>query len=254
MAKEKLKKKSGFLRIYAWILAFVSVVVLAYVFVMLYFIPTRGAGEPILGYRLEGLEEIEQSWITETEAFGNGQAHVDEVDIFHTGLVVYFNVRVENGTTLSQARSAAEAIGEFFIDVSDGVAEDYDLQFVVSYGDLTELREDNQEAMLEHVARHRMNMVEEILVFAEQYQTEENIIRARGNLDVFGSEFPEDVRADFESRYENLSPMTEEQEEALRERSDGNLPVANVEQNIPQSAIADFPNWGTWVRNGVIWN
>ncbi|MCL2560692.1 MAG: hypothetical protein FWE07_09415 [Turicibacter sp.] len=256
MAKEQMKRKKkirGF-RIYVWVLAALSVMLLAYVILMIYIIPTRGSGSPILGYRQEGIEDIESSWISDTEAFGGEQANVDEVTIFYAGLTVYFNVRVNEGTSLAEARTAAEAIGEFFIDLSDGVATDYDLQFVVSYGDKDLLRTQNQEALIGHVVEHRIKIIDEILTFAQQYNTQANISRVRDNLDIFGASFPEEILADFESRYENLpDPMTAEQEDAIRDHNN-NLPTANVEQSIPQSELADFPNWGTWIRNRIVWN
>jgi len=271
----KGKKWLKFRHIYGMIMLAVTVYFAWSVFDLLVITPGQQTGVVALGYRMENIQELEESWITGTENFGATLNSVDYVSIFwNTGPVVYVSVRVHPGTQLSVAQSAATEVVEYFIAVSNEVVLQYDIQVVVSYGDVEVLRAENHAAVVQHVHEYNHSLVEAILAHAEQYPSEYNVHRAYRNINAFPNSIRiavgEDGLAGMRARLEMIDIVTEvdgyEDQGVENEGDEYNgengeegvvsMPRYPGERQIPRSHITDFPNWGTWcnVRSRISWN
>lgn len=253
-------KKPSFALIYGMILFVATIVLVWSVLYNLWWIPKSSTGTPVLGYRTEDITELDEAWITATEEFGGNQTNVDEVEIFSTtGPVIYFDVRIIEGTSRENARVAATEIVEYFIEISDEVALDYNLQVAVSYGDIAELKKENQAAVTAHVHEYYWSLTEAILAFAEEVPSSDNVKRAYDNLIAYENSIilsaGEDELARMRSRQEAITVMTPEQEVSMVEE-EGQIPRYNNSRQVPPTEISQFPNWGSW--NGqsstIDWN
>lgn len=246
--------------IYGIILCIATIVLAGAVIYTLWWTPRSATGAPILGYRMEGIAELEESWITQTEDFGGNHEHIDDVKItLTTGPVIYFDVRVIEGTSRRNAREAATVIVEHFIEISDEAALDYNLQVVISYGDIAAIIEENQAAVTAHVHEYYWLLTEAILAFAEQVPSSFNVTRAYENINAFENSIilaaGEDELARMRSRQEAITVLTSE-EEAARVEAEGQIPRYSNPVQVPPTEISQFPNWGTWNtrRSRIDWN
>jgi len=243
--KNKLENTTKGLKLYVGILVVTTLILGFHLIFTLIIYPRSIAGSPIFGNRLDYIEEIPNTVVTSTEEFGFSQSRVENVKIMINGPVVYFDVRVDEEADVATARRSAEAIANFFLNEADEVGSDYNLQLVVSKGDINELRQTNREEVNAHVQAHLLIVYEAITAHAELYPTENNINRIYQNINLWsGSE--EEV-ANFRDRADALEPMTAEEEERLAEVNGGVVPSYNSSESriIPPSDIADFPSWGT---------
>lgn len=247
--KFKGKKRLKFRHIYALIMLGVTVGLILHVVNLLVLTPRRDTGVPSHGHRMDEIDDLEESWKTTTEAFGATVDHVDYVSIFwNNGPVVYVSVRVEEGTSLQDAHDVAAEIIEHFIEVSNDVVLQYDIQVVVSYGDITEQRTENHAAVIQHVHEYNHELVEEILSWAERYRSEFNVERAERNINDFADSIKvvvgEEGLEAMLARVDAIDTISE----AGYEDDDDHEPIPRfaVTVQIPSSDIANFPNWGTW--------
>jgi len=256
----KRLRKPRFALIYAVIL-FVATIALTWIVLHnLWLSPRMATGVPILGYRMEGIPELDDSWLAATTEFGRTQTNVEDVKIFWTtGPVVYFEVRLNEGTSRRDGRAVATRIVEHFIDLSDEAALYYNLQVVISVGDIAVRRAENQEAVTAHVHEYNWSLAEAILAHAERYPSSANVNRARDNINVFANSITlaagEAELASMRSRYEAITAWTAE-EEAARVEEDGLIPGYSGFRQVPPSEISRFPNWGVWSnrRSRIRWN
>jgi len=257
--KFKWKRRLKFRHIYAIALIAATAYFAYSVVELLIFVPMRATGTMILGSRMDEITLLEEDWLTETETFGATVDDVDYVDIFwNLGPVVYVSVRIEPGTSRTDARSAARTVVEHLIEISDEVALQYDIQVVVSYGDVSEQVTENQAALVLHVHEYNHSFVESLITHAERYPSQYNIDRPRANIlnqesvtynsirIVAGDE----GRAEMLARIDAITPLTEEELE-----EEGPLP-RHPERQISSSNIARFPLWGTWnnERSRISWS
>lgn len=247
---KRARARKVIFRLYIGLLMLVTLVFGMYVFNVLYLRPVRTAGSPVFGNRLEDIEPIPNHIVRETETFGASKAHIDRVTISITGRVVYFDVRVVEGTPAATARESTEEIAQYFLDEVGEIAADYSIQLVVSKGDIRQLRDNNRAAVIEHKREHTLFLIEEITAFAERYPTEDNINRMAQNIAAFRRFWDEETISAYEARFNALTPLTEEEQENLREQYGGNLPEADVSREIPRSNIAEFPIWGVLNQRG----
>ena len=265
VSKEAPQSGRGF-KIYVVFLVILSIAFAAHLVFNFYIEPRSLSGSPILGNRLEYLSNIPENVFTDTEAFGLTQTRVEAVTVSHIGAIIYFNVRVEAGTGVEVARTAAEEISDFFLEQAGELAEGYNIQLVVSTGDIDELKAENRAEALDHVRRHQMNLVEELTIFAEQFPTTDATVGSNhGTIDRVLSNISllrrrqaytekvgelyqvyETALADFEARVNALTPLTNEEVEVLIEQNHGNILVRDITdiRDVPQSDITDFPSWG----------
>ena len=258
--QNKRKFRLEFRHIYALCLFAVTFALVLHVLNLLVLTPRRTTGVLVHGYRMESIQYLEEAWKTETEYFGSTLDEVDYVSIFwNTGPVVFVNVRVESGTSLSDARSAATEVVEYLIDISDEVVLEYDIQVVVSYGDVSQQREENHDEVIQHVHSYNHSLVEAILAHAEQHSSEFNVDRAYQNINgaftdsiiiVVGEEGLEEMRSRLEAIEVAIIEVGDDESESY-----DSIPRYLGVRQIPQSNIADFPNWGTWdnQRSRMIW-
>ena len=265
--QEKQIKKRKFkltpLKAYKLFLAFATGVLLAHFVVMLWWVPRRDAGSPVLGDRMAYIDELETSWITDTETFGNDLNDIDNFSIFwNSGPVVYFNVRVNEDVSRRDARSKASEILNYFVDLSDGVARDYELHVVISQPvDLHELIEYNHAAVTQHVMNYRYERTKIFLSHAEDLPTATNFNNAYAHVRDFenaivaivGQEGLDDIRA----RLDNIVQLTADEETALEEQLGvPSIPTAQHDRQVPPTNISPFPNFGIWNhrRSRINWN
>jgi len=263
--KQGEKAKLTKFGMYKLFLAGLVGILLLHFIITLWWVPRRDAGSPVLGDRMEGIQELEDSWISETTTFGQERSNVYSFSIFwNSGPVVYFNVQVDEGVSRSDARSVATDIVAHFVELTDGVAEDYDIQVVISRvgDDVRELIEVNHEAVRDHAFEHIHNIVETTLAHAEQYPTFNNINRAYENINivytgvirtVVGEEGLEAMR----ERLDAIVELTAEQEDQLAEELGVVIvPGASIDRSVPPSDISTFPNFGVWNhdRERIDWN
>ena len=258
---KKRRKKPRFAVIYGIILLITTVALAGHVLYNLWWSPRAETGVPILGYRMDDIPEIDESWLRETEEFGGNQEHVEYVELFPTtGPVIYFNVRIEEGTSRRNARSAATDIVEYFIEISDEVALYYNLQVVVSYGDIAARRAENRAAVAAHVHEYNWSFTESTLEYAERYPSSANVSRAEININIrltesiliaAGEEELERMRA----RLAAITVMTPEQESEMIEEQ-GFIPSYSGIRQVPPTDISDFPIWGVWNnrRSRINWS
>ena len=257
----KGKKWLKFRHVYAFILLLLTALLAWHIVNLLILTPMRETGEAVHGSRMDEIQPIEQSWRDDAIAFGASLDDVSYVQIFWRGSpVVYFNVRVEPGTTRRYSRRAARAIVEHFIEVSDDVARQYDLQIAITRADsdVQEMRAEHHAAVERHVHEYNHSLVEDILAHAEQYPSETNVARARSNIEVFAASIIAVVdEAGLEEMRARVTALGGGEPEPLEDEDFEPMPSfgADVRQ-IPRSDISNFPIWGTWdnERSRVIWS
>ncbi len=250
----KLPKKRVILYSYIGVLTVVTVLFGFHVLKYFYLDPLSTAGHPVYGHRTENLESISESVIASAEEKGAQQPGVSEVKVTVQGPVVYVKVQVDEGVDVETAREAAEVTATQMLDEVGDKLADYSIQLVVSSGDVNELTDANREQELEHYKQHRLEIVEQIVAHAEEYPTQENIERAKSNINVMPKDYNKETgeyeyrykeeKEAFEARIEALTPLTAEEEEAL-----GDIPYLEVNQEIEPTEISDFPSWGAYDKN-----
>ena len=254
----KRKKWLKFRHIYALVLLGITVFLVWHVTNLLVITPVRmrEAADLALGDRMENIQELEESWKTATKEFGATLEEVEYVTIFwNTGPVVYVSVRLEPDIPRRYARRAARSVIEYFIEVSNEVVLQYDIQVVISRGDIEQQRIENNQAVVMHVHEYNHGLVERILAWAETYPSESNVQRAYDNINgaftnsiemVVGEEGLEAMRTRLAAIV--IEPVGED---------DDPMPSYPADtRRIPPSEIARLPNWGTWCneRSRINWN
>jgi len=274
--KLKFKKRLKFRHIYALLMVIATCIFSWFVLDWLVFDPMSEIGYLALGYRMEEITPIEDKWIENTETFAATVENIDYLDIFwNTGPVIFFNVRLEQGTSRSDGRRAARTVVTHFIEETNGVARQYDLQVVISYGlihdtktvtvdgeereVMTGILADHNDAVIRHTHEFYLDFTERTLAHAEAYPSQSNVTRASQNLQ--RRDFSEAIIAIIGE--EGLSYMRDRVNaievlpEGARDDYDNEiiLPRYTGELQIPQSNIARFPQWGTWSNetNRIIW-
>ena len=260
--KRKKIRKPRFAVIYGIIMFIATCVFVGWVLYDLWWLPRVETGIPILGYRMDDIPDIDEIWLSRAVEFGNNQDYTDYVDIFwNEGPVIYFNIRVLEETELDDARSVASDIVEYLIEISNQVVLYYNLQAVISYGDIAQRRTENQAAVAYHVHEYNWSLTEAILAHAEEYPSRGNVSRADQNLNTFASSIiisaGEEELERMQARHEEITAWTDEQEDEWVEEH-GAIPVygdGDVRQ-VPPSEISEFPNWGTWSNQHerMIWS
>ena len=253
--KKKSKFQLKFGHVYALGLLVVTLGLGLHVLNLLVLTPMRATGVLAHGYRMENIQQLEASWKNDTQAFGLTLSQVEAVSIFwNTGPVVFVSVSFESGASLGDARGVATEIIEYFIEVSDDAVLQYNIQVVISYGDVTNQLDENQVALTQHVHEYNHEFAEATLAHAEQHPSDFNVDRARRNINdlftnsiviVVDTDGLEAMRARLEAI--EVAPGDDENDNVLR--------YPGIRQ-IPQSNLVDFPNWGTWdnARSRMIWN
>ena len=253
----KRKKWLKFRHVYAFFLLALTVYLAWHVLNLLVFAPVRMREDAALalGDRMENIQDLEQSWLDLTEEFGATLDEVDYVSIhWNAGPVVYVSVRIEPDISRRYARRAARRVIEHFIEVSDEVALQYDIQVVISRGDIAQQRIENNAAVEQHVHEYNHSLVEEILAWAEDNPSESNVNRADTNINsVFTNSIIETVGD--EGLEEMRARLAAIEVEVLDEDEDPMQSLA-ITRRIPYSNISRFPNWGTWCneRSRIRWN
>ena len=271
--KYKGKRRLKFRHIYGLILFGLTVYFAWSVIDLLVLTPSRNTGIVALGARMENIDPLEDSWMNATENFGATLTDVDYVSLFwNTGPVVFVNVRFEPGISRSDARQIARDVVEYFIEVSNEVARQYDIQIVISYGDISYIDDegnragilvDNQNAVVQHVHEYNFNFAEATLAWAENYPSNTNVTRASGNInsrftnsirEIVGEEGLERMRARLAAIDVVIEPARGEEEDDEDEDFE-RMPEYPRSAQIEQSNISDFPNWGTWCNDSsrIIW-
>ncbi|MCL1950926.1 MAG: hypothetical protein FWF59_14495 [Turicibacter sp.] len=219
------------------------------------------AGIPEFGNRLEYLEEIPPSLFESSVAFGLGLPGVESLTIEnpHNGVVVFFDLRVSDGTELGTAQATAQQIANHFREAAGDLLEGYNLQLVVSRGDIAALATQNREASIEAVYEHFYFLADTTVTHAEEFPTESNISRAQTNINNLNSRFnnqeffAEQAQPDagarvgeLQGRLDAIVPWTPEELEAALEQHNNRLPdvLQGVERLVPRTNVNDFPSWG----------
>ena len=253
--KYKGKKRLKFRHVYVLLMVIVTAGFAWHVFDLLVLTPMNA--DLALGMRMERIEPLETDWFAAVEEFGAMQDDVDYVTFFwNTGPVVYVSVRIEEGTRPRNARRVARRIVEHFIQVSDDVALQYDIQVVISRGDITEQVEENQAEVIRLANEYNHSFAEATLAWAERYPNQINVDRARANLSQGSRIFSSIAEVVGE---EGLQEMIDRLEAiAIVIESDGDEPMPRYPgtHQIPPTNIARFPIWGTWSNDisRIIWN
>jgi len=255
----KWKKWVKFRHIYGAFLFIVTALLVWHVVHLLVLTPLRETGESVHGSRLENIPPLEEHWKTEAIEFGATLEEIEYVTIhWLNGPVVYVNVRVEPGTTRRYARRAARAVVEHFIEVSDGVASQYNIQVVASYGDILEMRNEHHAAVEQHVHEYNHSLVEDILEWAERWPSETNVNRAASNIEIFATSILAAVGEDgLEEMRGRLTALGGGQFEEFEEEDFEPMPNFPADtRQIPRSEISRFPTWGAWnnERERVVWS
>ncbi|MDE5978104.1 MAG: hypothetical protein K2G70_06565 [Turicibacter sp.] len=249
--KLNLTKKQVILYSYIGILVVVTLLFGYHLLKYFYLDPLKVAGQPVYGYRLENLEPISDSIISSAKQAGESQTGISEVNVTVQGPVIYIDVRANEGVDVEIARRGAEAAATELLNQVGEPLDQYTMQMVVSSGDLKELAEANREEELEYYRQHRLDIIEQIVSYAEQYPTQKNIDRAQANIDVmpydynektgtYETRYPEEQAA-FQQRVNALTPLTEEEELAL-----GDIAYLEVNQAIEPTSISAYPSWGAY--------
>lgn len=263
--KIKTKKRLKFRHIYALIMVAVTAYLGYFVLDMLVLTPMNATGI-ILGMRMDEHTPLEISWLRDAEVYGEALEDVESVTVFwNSGPVVYVIVRVDEGVGRGDARRRARSTVEHFIELSDGVASTYDIQVVVTQGDVSEQFSVNQagirehiheEELREHVHQYNYEFVQAVLAHAEAFPSEANVERARANIVLTQSRLrPSILIVAGDAGLAELIRRVESIEIATAEEG-ADMPAYPRSHQIPQSSIARFPNWGTWDndRGNIIWN
>ena len=262
--QHKGKKWLKFRHVYTVIMLLITAYFAWHVIDLLVITPRQQTGTLALGYRMENIQDLENSWMTATENFGMTLDQVDDISVFwNTGPVVFVSIQFESGTERRDARGTATEVIEYFIEVSNEVALQYDIQVVISDGDAAEQRGEHHDAVVAHVHEYNLDLVERILTHAEQYPSEYNVHRAYRNINAFansirnvnGEEGLEEMRTRHAVIEVVVEPDGYEEDEYGEETEVETLPRYPGERQIPPSNITDFPNWGTWNndRSRIIW-
>ncbi|MEE1236670.1 MAG: hypothetical protein UHI85_01200 [Turicibacter sp.] len=239
-SEKRVTKKRAVLYGYIGVLAVVTVLFGYNVLKYFYLDPLKVAGQPVYGYRTEGLQTISQDAISKAEQAGEGQSGVESVTITVQGPVVYFDVRVGDGVNIDDARAAAQVSANELLTQAKEIINDYNLQLVVSTGDIKEEAETNREEELAYIKEHDLAIVEQIVANAEKYPTATNIQRANANIDILAKSYQEEAEA-FRARINALKELTAEEEQNL-----GTIPELVVDQSIKQSSLTTYPSWGVY--------
>ena len=186
-SEKRVTKKRTVLYGYIGILAVVTVLFGYNVLKYFYLDPLKVAGQPVYGYRTEDLQTISQDAISKAEQVGEGQSGLESVTITVQGPVVYVDVRVGDGVNIDDARAAAQASANELLTQAKDVITDYNLQLVVSTGDINEEAATNREEELAYIKEHDLAIVEQIVANAEKYPTATNIQRANANIDILAN-------------------------------------------------------------------
>ena len=244
------------LKIYTICLAVLTLLLGVHVLNNVYLQPRSTAGSPIYGSRLDLVDEISSDVLTATEQFGLNQGRVEEVDVTIIGKVVYFNVRVAAGTDILAARTQAEEIANFFLTQAGDDSIGYNLQLVVSTGDIEELKDENRAGVQEHVRLNAIRIIEEVSAYAELYPTHYNINRITENVTVYRQVIGAELADEYIAYANTLTPLTAEEETLLVEENDGEPLVLDLDRKVPITNITQFPSWGAFdVTTGEFeWN
>lgn len=243
MPKTKRSKREIVFYSFIGVLAVVTLVFAYSVIDYFYIEPTKSAGKPVYGDRLEDIAPINDAVIKDAESYGSQQAGVNSVKITMEGMIAYLDVRVDSTTDINTAKSSAENISNYFISAIDESNADsskkYNFQLVVSNEDPSLLADTNRQQELEYIKAHDVSIVEQVVAYAEEYPTAANIERANKNIAYMQKSYPDEAAA-FQTRVDNLTELTAEQQEAL-----GEIPTLEVDKEIKPSTIAQYPSWGT---------
>ena len=255
----KWKKWVKFRHVYALILFLITALLAWHIINLLVLTPMRETGETAHGSRMDNIDEYDEAWEEATVEFAQTLDDVDYVDIdWRRGPVIYVNVRVEPGTTRRYSRRAARAVVENFIENSNDVALQYDIQVVVSYGDIREMREEHHEALRHHVHSYNHDLVERILAWAEEYPSATNVARAESNINIFSASIVAIVEEEgLEEMRARVASLDGGVDEPFEDEDFEPMPSFEAEiRQIPQSEISRFPIWGTWSndRERIVWS
>lgn len=225
------------------VLAVVTVLFAYNIIDYFYIEPTKLAGKPLYGDRLEDLVPVDDAVINDAQSYGTSQPGVNSVKITIEGMIAYIDVRVDSTTDVETAKSSAENISNYFISAINNAnadsSKEYNFQLVVSNEDPQALEDKNRTEELEYIKAHDISIVEQVVAYAEKYPTATNIERANKNIAYMQTSYPDEAAA-FQQRVDNLTELTAEQEEAL-----GEIPTLEVDKEIKPSTIAQYPSWGT---------
>ena len=260
----KLKKFNlRFRHIYALIMIAVTSFFAWHAFDLLVLTPARMTGQAPLGYRMSDIEDMEDFWMREVEEFGATLDNVDYVEVVWTGgPVIYVIVHVFDDASLSYARRDGREILEYFIEITNDVALQYNLQIVLFRGELSEVLEENQAAVIRHVHEYNAGFAERTLAHAEANPNQANFDRAYGNtnsvlresiIEVWG----EDGLREMQARLDAIEIFTVNLEDEDADNDEEvYMPWYPHSLQIEQSRISEFPNWGTWSNehNRIIWS
>ena len=237
-SKGKKARSKNEIALYSFIgvLAVVTVLFAYNVISYFYIEPTKAAGKPQYGDRLDGLVTIDQSIINDAQSYGSGLSGVQSVNITVEGMIVYIDVRVDSTTALTTAQANTEKISDYLIDAMDKAnansSQAYNFQLVVANEDPKTLVDTNRAEELDYIKQHDVAIVEQVVGYAEEYPTVANIERANKNIAYMQTSYPEEAAA-FQKRVDALTELTAEQEEAL-----GEIPTLEVDKEIKPSSIA----------------
>jgi len=275
----KFKKLNlRFRHIYALIMIAVTGFFAWHAFDLLVLTPRAMTGNAPLGHRMSDIEYMESFWLREVEEFGATVESVDYVEvIWGGGPVIYVVVHVLDHAPLSYGRWAADVILRYFIDITNGIATQYNLQVVLFRGELAEILEENQAALVRHVHEYQAGFAERTLAHAEIYPNQANFDRAYGNInrvlrasiiEVMGESGLRALQARLDAiEIFTVNPYAEpatggaQYDEYNEDEDDEDIeevymPWYPYTLQIEQSRISDFPNWGAWSneRNRIIWS
>lgn len=203
-----------------------------------YFEPTRNAGIPVYGTRLDELTPLDESLLTRLTTEANQLEGVQTAQIQPQGQVIYLSLTTEN-LSLKKAQTIAESLATQLVDGHSEELEGYTIQLMVTTSDGETLLETNREAEEAYVKEHKVNLIETIIAHTEKYPTAKNIQRSKANIEILKKKYPEEAEA-FAKRIAILKEYTAEEEAQL------DIPVLTVDQTVPTSDLADFPSWGSF--------
>lgn len=261
--KYKTKKRLKFRHIYALIMIAVTGYLAWEVLDLLVFTP-RGATGLALGYRMEEITEFDDAWIEAVEAYGMSMDLIEEVSVFwNSGPVVYVIIHVEPGTNFGPARDQANILLEYFIEISDSDILQYDIQVVLtSGGDIEEKAAENQAAVVAHTHQFNYEFAERTLAWAERNPSENNVTRARDNIN-YSRLRPSIIEVVGEEGFEEMRRRAEAIVIEEPELDEDGVPLPSIyarpypnPAQINQSRITEFPRWGTWdeTRDRIRWS
>ena len=218
------------------------------------------AGTPYFGHRLDDLQPIPDNIKQAASSFGTTLPGVISATVDNRGAVIFVDVRVNEYVELEAAQSAAEQLTDYFLERAGDLADGYNLQIVVSAGDLATLAAENRRAAIDHIYNYFYFLAETTVSHAEEFSVAGNITRAQDNINVFNNRFnnPEGAHrenfrettvtdvANLQARLDAIIPWTEDEEAQQLEAHGGRFPnvLQGSDRLVPQSNINDFPSWG----------